>query len=141
MAIKPYNYTNPEKVSPEINTTQATQGMVRIKPYSYFNSKTSDILKQSNSPFKLSGQTILSQGAEKNPPLGFIGKAVKAAYNTTKDTIEGAATKIQEFIGTLDKNAKSPYGTDYTKVTGETIGMTLEQRKAFYCSLCCGSKS
>lgn len=87
----------------------------------------------------LSGQTQLRQAPEKRWPLGFVGAAAKSAYTTAKDTIEGAADKILEFLGTLDAESQGASGNitdytgeDYSRSTGETIGMTPEQRKAFY---------
>lgn len=96
--------------------------------------ETPDIIKDSKSPFKLSGATEISAAPEKKWPLGFVGAAAKAAYDTAKNTIEGAAGSIDEFLSTLtaENRAINPHGTDYTKETGQTIGMTPEQRQAYY---------
>lgn len=102
---------------------------------------TPAIVKNSPSPYKLSGATTLSQAPEKVWPGGFIGAAAKAAYDTAKGAIEGAASHIDDFLGTLtaqskleDLNAiKDVKGNvDYSKPTGLTIGMTPDQRKSFY---------
>lgn len=83
------------------------------------------LAKQNPIPYKqkpiLSGQTTISQAPEKKWPLGFVGAAAKAAYDTTKSTIDNAAERLNaatEAIfarGSTEQQRANPLAPDYIK--------------------------
>ncbi len=89
---------------------------------------SSKLPKSLMSPLALTGPTTLQAA----PKPGFIEAAAKAAFDTVNNSITSVATHFGDLLSTFGPGEKNPYGTDYTKETGLTIGMTPKQRQTFY---------